>query len=325
MSVTPAVSKTEFAIRAPTRIDFGGGWTDVPPYDIEQGGFVCNVAISRYATVRVRPASSVNSAELSVVRPSDVALLKAAARRYNIRGARLSLTSDFPVAAGLGGSSAAGVASIAASLRWRGETYTREAVAEASRELEVTELGIAGGRQDHYSAAFGGALGIRFADKVTTDPIGLTATVSAELPRRCIVMYTGESRISANTITAVMDAYRAGTRSVRTALKRMRELAEQMPSALSRGNLDELGALVGEHWQHQRSLDPAIPTPLIDTIIDHADRAGAIGCKALGASGGGCVLIVAPTNRVQEVRRAVAPLGMFIDYSIDTRGVVECP
>jgi D-glycero-alpha-D-manno-heptose-7-phosphate kinase len=313
VSATPSVSKTEFAIRAPTRIDFGGGWTDVPPYDVEQGGFVCNVAISRYATVRVRAASSVNSAELSVVRPSDVALLKAAARRYS------------PVAAGLGGSSAAGVASIAASLRWKGETYTREAVAEASRELEVTEMGIAGGRQDHYAAAFGGALGIRFADTVTTQPIGLTATASAELPRRCIVIYTGESRISGNTITAVMDAYRSGARPVRTALKRMRELAEQMASALSRGNLDELGALVGEHWQHQRSLDPAIPTPLIDTIIDHADRAGAIGSKALGASGGGCVLIVAPTNRVQEVRRAVAPFGMFIDYAVDTRGVSECP
>ena len=36
--------------RAPTRIDFGGGWTDVPPYPEEEGGCVCNVAITRYAT-----------------------------------------------------------------------------------------------------------------------------------------------------------------------------------------------------------------------------------------------------------------------------------
>jgi D-glycero-alpha-D-manno-heptose-7-phosphate kinase len=237
----------------------------------------------------------------------------------------MSLTSDFPVAAGLGGSSAAGVASIAASLRWLGESYTREGVAEASRELEVMEMGIAGGRQDHYAAAFGGALGIRFADTVTTDPIALTPALTAELPRRCIVVYTGESRISASTITTVLGAYAAGTRSVRTALQRMRELAEQMATALSKGSLDELGALVGEHWTHQRSLDPAIPTPLIDSIIDHAARAGAVGCKALGASGGGCVLIVAAAGRVGDIRRAVAPLGTFIDYAIDTRGVSECP
>ena len=37
-------------MRAPTRIDFGGGWTDVPPYADEMGGFVCNLAITRYAT-----------------------------------------------------------------------------------------------------------------------------------------------------------------------------------------------------------------------------------------------------------------------------------
>ena len=105
----------------------------------------------------------------------------------------------------------------------------------------------------------------------------------------------------------------------------MRELAEQMARALARADLDEVGALVGEHWQHQRSLDPAIPTPLIDAMIAQATAAGAIGCKALGASGGGCVLIVAPANRVQEVRRAVAPLGMAIDYSVDTQGVTDCP
>src|SRR4051812_36293957 len=35
--------------RAPTRIDFGGGWTDVPPYCDREGGFVCNIAITRYA------------------------------------------------------------------------------------------------------------------------------------------------------------------------------------------------------------------------------------------------------------------------------------
>ena len=323
--MSPNDAPTEFAIRAPTRIDFGGGWTDVPPYDIEQGGFVCNVAITRYATVRVRPAPNVNSAELAVVRPGDIALLQAAARRYRIRGARLSLTSDFPVAAGLGGSSAAGVASIAASLRWLGTPHSREELAEMSRDLEINELGVAGGRQDHYAAALGGALGIRFGAAVSPEPIVLTPATAAELPRRCIVMYTGESRISGNTITAVMGAYRTGTTAVRIALKRMRELAEQMSRALSRADLDEVGALVGEHWQHQRSLDPAIPTPLIDAMIAQATKAGAIGCKALGASGGGCVLIVAPANRVQEIRRAVAPLGQAIDYSVDTQGVTECP
>ena len=316
--------REQFSIRAPTRIDLGGGWTDVPPYDVEQGGFVCNVAISRYATVRVTPLADAGApAELAVARDSDLTLLTAVARKYDARGARISLSSDFPVAAGLGGSSAAGVASIAAMFRWQGVTKSRAEIAEASRELEIVEMGIAGGRQDHYAAAFGGALGIRFEDRVRADPIAIDASIVAELPRRCIVMYTGESRISANTITAVMGAYRANSPAVRGALLNMRELARQMVPALASGNFDLLGQLVGEQWKHQRSLDPAIPTALIDGMIEAAMKAGAIGCKALGASGGGCVLMIAGEGRANDVRHAVKAMGTEITYTVDTTGVTE--
>jgi D-glycero-alpha-D-manno-heptose-7-phosphate kinase len=313
-----------FTFRAPTRIDFGGGWTDVPPYDVEQGGFVCNVAISRYATVQVSPLPEASAtAELVVQREADRGLLAAAARRYGVHGARLTLTNDFPVAAGLGGSSAASVAAIAAALKWSNETRSRSEIAEASRELEVLEMGIPGGRQDHYAAAYGGALGLHFRKWIGVEPITLSAKTTEELPRRCVVMYTGESRISANTITAVMGSYRDESSAVRAALRRMRDLARDMVPALASGDLDSLGRLVGEQWIQQRSLDPAIPTPLIDRMIDTAMKNGAIGCKALGASGGGCVLMIAAAGREDDLRTAVRDLGSEITYSIDASGVSQ--
>ena len=311
-------------MRAPTRLDFGGGWTDVPPYDAEQGGFVCNVAIARYATVHVSATDDPAApAELAMGREGDVSLLGAVTAKYNLRGTRVSLTSDFPVAAGLGGSSAAGVATIAAALRWANVERSRAEIAEASRDLEVLQLGIAGGRQDHYAAAFGGALGIRFGESVVAEHIPMSADTIAALPRHCIVVYTGESRVSANTITAVMDAYRARKPEVVRALDGMRELAEQMAPALSSGDFDLLGRLVGAHWRLQRSLDSAIPTPLIDRMIAAALGAGATGCKALGASGGGCVLMIAPEDRAPAVRAAVAGMGTEIIYTVDTTGVTE--
>ena len=144
-----------------------------------------------------------------------------------------------------------------------------------------------------------------------------------ELPRRCVVMYTGESRISANTITAVMGSYRDESSAVRAALRRMRDLALDMVPALAAGDLDSLARLVGEQWIQQRSLDPAIPTPLIDRMIDTAMKNGAVGCKALGASGGGCVLMIAGAGREDDVRAAVRDMGTEISYSIDTTGVSE--
>ena len=78
----------------------------------------------------------------------------------------------------------------------------------------------------------------------------------------------------------------------------MKALARAMADELSDQDLDELGELVWEHWQHQRSLHPSIPTPLIDSILERARAAGARGGKALGASGGGCVLVIAGDDNV---------------------------
>src|SRR5688572_3796274 len=133
--------------RAPTRIDFGGGWTDVPPYSHEQGGFVCSVAISRYATVELTDDRSDRDA--GGVRIGEGGLAAAALARAGVSGVTLSLHSDFPIGAGLGGSSAAGVAAVGALAAWAGEPRERAELAERSRRIEVEDLGVAGGRQDH--------------------------------------------------------------------------------------------------------------------------------------------------------------------------------
>lgn len=309
--------------RAPTRIDFGGGWTDVPPYSDEMGGFVCNVAIARYATVTLR-RGSVDEAEQTSA--ADRAIVDAATRRLGVSDASISVASDFPVGAGLGGSSAAGVATVAALNLARGKTLGRSAMAELSREIEIEDVGIAGGRQDHYAAAYGGALGLRFgASGVEVSRIPLADALRLELERRCVVVYTGQSRISGDTIDAVIGAYRDRDPHVLDALAGMRAGAAAMARAMNDGSVDELASLVAEQWVFQRSLHPAIPTPLIDEIIERANAAGAGGAKALGASGGGCVLAIAKAGREEAVRRAVEPLGALLDFAIDEQGVTRCP
>ena len=122
---------------APTRLDFGGGWTDVPPYPEERGGFVCNIAIERRAMVRVVASDT----------PHDVhsPLIAAACSHAGVSNAQVSLTSNFPVGAGLGGSSVAGVALAAALSHWKGESRTRSELAESSRLVETSGLQMAGG------------------------------------------------------------------------------------------------------------------------------------------------------------------------------------
>ena len=318
-----AVAET-IVTRAPTRIDFGGGWTDVPPYSDEMGGYVCNVAISRYVTVTVGTSRAL-AGHGRAMSAGDRSIANAAARRFGRADATIDIASDFPIGAGLGGSSAAGVAVVSAMCAATAADISRTAMAELSREIEISDLGIAGGRQDHYAAAYGGALGLRFrAEGVDVEPIALSRRVREELERRCLIIYTGQSRISGDTIDAVIGAYRAKEPRVLNALQQMKTLAESMASALRRENVDDLGRLVGEQWLHQRSLHPAIPTPRIDEIIAKSAAAGAIGAKALGASGGGCVLVIAADDRCEAVRDAIAPLGEMLSFAIDESGATRC-
>jgi D-glycero-alpha-D-manno-heptose-7-phosphate kinase len=313
------------------RIDFGGGWTDVPPYTTDHGGCVCSVAVSRYARVTLRERDGgVWTDEDGITHRATTAdlllttgrktLASVALARAGMECVELELRSDFPRGAGLGGSSAAGVALQAAFAAWCGERVSPATLAERSRRTEVEGLGVAGGSQDHYAAAFGGALGLHFTDKVAVERIALPVETRAALEERCTVVYTGESRISADTINGVMDAYRASDAGVTRALAGMRELAVRMTAALERGDIDELGALVDEHWRHQRALHPRITTPAIERVLDVARRAGALGGKALGASGGGSVLVIAGRDTGAQVRAAVAAVGDVLDFRIDESG-----
>lgn len=299
---------------APTRLDFGGGWTDVPPYCQERGGFVCSLAIDRRATVTLRPLADDpdHAAE---------ALARAALRRAGLHAHTARLRSDFPIGAGLGGSSAAGVALAAAIAHAKSELCALDDLAERSRAVEVDELGIAGGRQDHYAAAYGGALGLTFDETTQVERIALSRDTIGALEAAALVIYTGESRISAETITAVLDAYRARDRRVVDALDRMAILARGMRSALIAGDLGTLGALIDEHWVHQRALHPAISTPRIDAIEAAVRAAGARGFKALGASGGGCVLVLTPPSRAAAVWSAAAALGEPLPWRVAAEGV----
>jgi D-glycero-alpha-D-manno-heptose-7-phosphate kinase len=309
----------EIIARAPARIDFGGGWTDVPPYCDREGGFVCNVAITRHSTATL--ATTARDGEDRANNP----LIEAALRRSGISGVHASLHNHFPLGAGLGGSSAASAALLATLRAWRGRPVDRVDIAEEGRRIEVEELGVAGGRQDHYAATHGGALALTFDTGVSIRKLSLPSSARDALVAASTLIYTGESRISGDTISAVLGAYNAREPRVVAALKRMRELAMDMAAALESCDVHALGELVDEHWSHQRSLHPSIPTARIDEIIGRATQAGALGAKAMGASGGGCVLILSRPGRRDAVQEAVRSLGEILDFDIDYDGVTILP
>lgn len=283
------------------------------PYTTEVGGAVCNVAIE------LRASASVTTAPPH--EPPQDALTKAAWVTAGAPPVTISLTSAIPVGSGLGGSSAGGVALAAALAASRGEKLTPHALAERSRQTETVGMGLAGGCQDHFAAAYGGALLLTCGARTRVSCIALSERCVEEFEARALIAFTGESRMSSNTIDSVMRAYRDRQPDTCDALSTMAALAPQMANALAAADIDALGRLLSQQWAAQRALHPTITTPVIDAIVQDCAAAGALGSKALGASGGGCVLVIARADRIDPVRSALARHATLLPTRIARTGV----
>lgn len=306
------MTASRFVATAPARVDLAGGWTDVAPYTTEVGGAVCNIAIELRAVAEVR-------ARPNAPPPRDP-LVRAAWQRAGSPSVGVELRSDVPPGSGLGGSSAAGVALAAALSAYRGESPDAYALAELSRSTETETLGVPGGCQDHYAAVYGGALLLTCREATTVESIAMTDATIDQFETRAILAFTGESRMSSHTITAVLDAYRDGDARTCASLRTMAALAPAMAAALRDGDIDQLGVLLSQQWTAQRALHPSITTELIDAIAADTARAGALGMKALGASAGGSVLVIARADNVSAVRAAVGRHAQLLPLHVARTG-----
>jgi D-glycero-alpha-D-manno-heptose-7-phosphate kinase len=286
--------------RAPTRIDFVGGWTDVQPFCDQEPGVVVNAAFGLYAQVVVRDERADAAARDAFVR--------AACARFGLGNISIALKSEAPLGAGLGGSGTVGVALVGALAAHSDRSLTRADIAELAHRIEVEDLQVIGGKQDQYAAAYGGFLAMTFeGDHVRVEQLKLAEQRVAELEERSVVVYTGQSRVSGDIHARVQEAYRQRAPATLDALATIRRVSRQFCMELQTGSLDTLGELLNENWDAQKRLHPSTTNREIEQLFRIAFQNGARGGKALGAGGGGCLYFIAregASGRVQDALRS---------------------
>jgi D-glycero-alpha-D-manno-heptose-7-phosphate kinase len=316
---------TVFRAAAPVRLDFAGGWTDVPPFSAREGGVVVSAAIGLSAHAEVRPGGSglrlvaedldatLDLPDVAALDPTGpLSLLQAGLRMLPVGACALTTRSDAPAGSGLGSSGALDVALVAALAAARNEVFDAGEIARLACRLERVEAAIPGGRQDQFTAAFGGFLRLGFRDPdATVEPLALDGALLAELERRTVLVYTGASHFSGATISRVMRAYERGEPGVTGALHGLREVAERMADALRRGDLAGVGRLLDANWRHQVILDPGMCTPPMERLAQAMREAGALGGKAAGSGAGGSMFFLGPEDPGPTVA-AARGLGMTI-------------
>jgi D-glycero-alpha-D-manno-heptose-7-phosphate kinase len=324
--------------KAPLRISFGGGGTDVPPYPEERGGAVLNATIDKcaYCNLVVREDDSVNVTSLDydlVARYSindkseydgKLDLVKAAIKVMEINhGVDLFLHSDVPPGSGLGSSSTMTVALVGALKHWLKLPLSDYDIAELAYRIERQEAGIKGGRQDQYAAAFGGFNFIEFhGETAIVNLLRIEREVLNELEYRLMLCYTGKTRLSAGIIDDQMQGYTQKKEDVVRAFDETKALAFAMKDALLLGQIDEFGSLLNQVWENKKRFSSKITDPDIDALYEVAKQNGAKGGKLLGAGGGGYLLFLCEFDKRHILAQKLEELGgKVVNFAFEFSGL----
>jgi len=326
---------------APTRIDLAGGTLDIWPLSVlVPGSVTVNLAVGLNAEVRIEPLPAKRGSEPRMelvsldrsaravrklpIDPSRVSgrlalLIRLAASFQPDRSFRMVCRAQAPAGAGLGGSSALGIAAAGALNRFTGAGLNRQRLLQRVLNLETIELRVPTGNQDHLAAVHGGLAAYRHTADGTERR---SMEVPSGLAGRLVLGYTGLPRNSGASNWDMFRRYIDGEGTTVRRLEAIAGIAGAMVEALAAGDLDETGRLIGEEGKLRNRLAPSVATPEIRKVASAAGRAGALGVKVCGAGGGGCMVALTGEGRRSAVALAMAAAGCrILDAGLGVRGL----
>ena len=311
--------------KAPLRVSYAGGGTDVPPYPSLMGGVVLSSTIQNYAYCSLTPRSD---GKITVFRedqdvhfgpenPKDlkgggeVDFVRAVATRFTSdEGFDASLRYDALPGTGLGSSSALCVSLIGAFREWKGNSMTDYDIANLAYEVERKDVGVPGGMQDQYASTFGGFNLIEFKKEATiVNALRIKRETLNELEYNSLLCFNGTTRRSGGILQRQIESYEHRSPAIMSALERMKELTLKMKDSLLTGNLTGFAELLNSEWELKKKLDQGISTIEVEKQLHAARQSGAIGGKLLGAGGGGFLFLYCEPGKQVRVEKAVENLG----------------
>ena len=312
--------------RAPLRLGFAGGGTDVSPYCDQFGGAVLNITIDLYAYTIIEPttdgrvsiaAPDIDSrcecaAEDAMELAGPLVLHRAVYRRIvtQFNGGRplpcrITTFCDAPPGSGLGTSSTMVVSLVKAFVEWLNLPLGEYEIAHLAFEIERIDAGLGGGRQDQYAATFGGVNFMEFHpdDRVIVNPLRVKNWIISELETSLVLFNSGVSRSSARIIKQQTDNLVHHSGTTLDAMHAIKADAFRMKECLLRGDFDTFAACMRETWEAKKRLADNVSSGSIDLTVEAALAAGARAGKISGAGGGGFLtFLVVPERRVDVIR-----------------------
>lgn len=304
-------------VRAPLRISFVGGGTDLPDFYRRRPGRVISTAIDKFVYVVVNRTPMIDKITAryaiteSVEKLEDLkhTRIKAALTHHGIgKGIEISSFANMPAKTGLGSSSSFSVALIKALNAFQGKKIDAREAAEAASHLEINLVGEPIGKQDQYAASFGGFNVIQFNPDESVDvaPVLIDYKKKLLLQDGLLLFYTSITRAASSVLTE----QKANIDSKFQTLSEMADSVPEFAERVALGDIRGLGAMLHQGWLKKKSLASNVSNSTIDDLYNAGIDAGAWGGKILGAGGGGCVLFICPQDKKDAIRESVKKVAL---------------
>lgn len=314
--------------RAPLRVSFCGGGSDIPAFYKEYGGCVLSCSLRKYVYIAIHPSFYKQTITLKYSQTEEVnhydeiqhKYFRIMLKDYDVKGIEIASMADIPAGTGLGSSSAFTVATLQALKAYKHMSYSKYALACEACEVEIDKAHSPIGKQDQFASAFGGLNFISFKKdgRVTIEPILIPGDGEARLQNNVMLFYTGLTH-DANKILGEQ------TRDLKIDPKRIElqkklcEMTIELRKHLEEGDVDYLGEVLRKSWEIKKSFSKQIANETIDKMYKLAMDAGASGGKLLGAGGGGFMLFYVKPEYQGKVREALKDYHE-VEFKIDYEG-----
>ena len=313
--------------RAPFRVSFCGGGSDLPVFYENHGGCVLSTTIRKYMYLTLHNYFHKDQIVLKYSKTETVHSFAEIEHKYfrqclkdfDITGVEIASMADIPAGTGLGSSSSFTVALLHLLHTYKGEFVSKYKLAKDACEVEIDKLGEPIGKQDQFAAAFGGLKFYEFFPNgfVHVEPIIMSVEAYRRLETNLMMFYLGGNH-SASSILKEQSQNLIEKDKVDMQLK-MCDITRLLKVELQKNNIDALGDFLHDSWMLKRSLASGISTLFIDEAYERARKTGAAGGKLLGAGGAGFMLFYVPEERQKQVREEMAGF-REMEFEMDNSG-----
>jgi D-glycero-alpha-D-manno-heptose-7-phosphate kinase len=320
--------------RSPLRISLGGGGTDLPSYYRKYKGFLIAATINKYVYISL--AETFN--QKFIIKYSDFEeekkitnikhpLFREILLKMNAKTPlNISSHADIPAGTGMGSSGCFAVTLINALSYYQGKQLSNRKIAELACQIEIDKLKEPVGKQDQYTAAFGGLNSYEFLEdeSVIIKKIKITKETTKKLKNNLIIFFTGYSRSSYKILQNQDMNTKSSDKLMLNNLHQVKKFGLECKKILENGNLNDFGKIMHEHWQYKKERSKFMSNKKIDYLYNLAIKNGALGGKLIGAGGGGFLMFY--SENISAIEKKFSNLGfkkMNFDFEIEGTKIIS--